>query len=190
MLYKSRIYMCSTLEIASSLFLLTLHRNYKLSSSLEDIASSTPAGWTSSPSGSSCRERRTHGEIKDYSNISVITEIRERHDWFEAIVFHVVVLNFKYLQKIYIPFHTKKQPIRIHCDLISAIIWSLYFLWHGIKLLSDIPWNIPLVTCIFFWYSHLPKSLCAGQDHTRDSWDIPCCYIAGVFPATAHPFIG
>lgn len=96
MFYKSCIYMCSILEIVLSLFLLILYRNYKLFFFLEDIVFFVFAGWIFSFFGSSCRGRRIYGEIKDYFNIFVITEIRERYDWFEVIVFYVVVLNFKY----------------------------------------------------------------------------------------------
>ena len=38
-------------------------------------------------------------------------------------------------------------------------------------LLSDIPWNIPQVTCIF-WYTHEPLGECVYQENTSDEWDI------------------
>ena len=40
---------------------------------------------------------------------------------------------------------------------------------------SDIPWNIPRVTCIF-WFTHEPLGECVYQENTGDEWDIPRLY--------------
>ena len=42
-------------------------------------------------------------------------------------------------------------------------------------LSRDIPWNITLVTCIF-WYAHEPLGESEYQENTSDEWDIPQLY--------------
>ena len=42
-------------------------------------------------------------------------------------------------------------------------------------LSSGIPWNIPPVTCTF-WYTHEALCECVYQENTSDEWDIPWLY--------------
>ena len=47
--------------------------------------------------------------------------------------------------------------------------------YNNYEMLScdiPVPWNIPLVTCIFL-HTHSPKGLCVYEENTSDSWDIP-----------------
>lgn len=111
MLYKSCIFTCVVwwkLLNVPSLFLSTKHQKYKLSSSLEDIASSAPTRRTSSPSGSSCGQTTQVKSNLKYSN-NFYHYKNQRKTQIKAMVFHKIVLHFKHNYNIYILFHRKNS---------------------------------------------------------------------------------
>ena len=51
---------------------------------------------------------------------------------------------------------------------------ALHFLWHWYKIVMQlsrgVPWNIPLVTCVFLVHIHWPEGLWVYWENSSDLW--------------------
>ena len=80
-------------------------------------------------------------------------------------------------QKISLLFTNKsvKMILVLRCDQSNRATWK-YQSCNAFEWYYRIPWNIPRVTCIF-WYTQGPLGECLYQENTSDGWDIPAMVI-------------